>query len=129
MLKSTIAALFALTTATAAFADGHAASPIGLVNTDVGQVLASVSNGMTLYTFTQDATNVSNCYGDCANAWPPFLAAADAEAAGGLGIIARDDGSRQYAINGQPLYFWQGDQSSGDATGHGVGGVWFAAQN
>ncbi|MEM9754352.1 MAG: hypothetical protein AAF914_00080 [Pseudomonadota bacterium] len=106
-----------------------AAQPLVAVETDLGRVLAAESNGMTLYTFTQDAPNQSTCYDSCAAAWPPFLAADGAEAQGGLDIIAREDGTRQWALNGQPLYFWQGDARVGDATGHGVGGVWFTIAN
>lgn len=127
MKTTLITALFA-TLPFAAFADGHAGSPVGQVETEVGAVLAAVDNGLTLYTFTQDSTNTSNCYGDCAAAWPPFLADAGQEAAGGLTLSERTDGTMQWTLNGQPLYFWAGDANVGDATGHGVGGVWFAAQ-
>lgn len=129
MKKPAFAAILILTAqASALQADGHA-SPVGIVNSEVGQVLAAVSSGMTLYTFTQDSTGTSNCYDGCAASWPPFLAADGQDAVGGLDLIDRRDGTQQWALNGQPLYFWQGDRSSGDVTGHGVGGVWFAAQN
>ncbi len=127
MNRTLLAAALALTATGAAMADGHA-SPVGVVGSEIGQVLASVSNGMTLYTFTQDSAGASNCYDDCAVAWPPFLAADGQEAVGGLSLIERRDGTQQWSLNGQPLYFWQGDAQSGDITGHGVGGVWFAAQ-
>ena len=121
--------IIAAAAAAAAFATPVAAGPLGTVDTSIGQVLASEASGMTLYTFTQDSRNTSTCYDRCADAWPPFLAAEGAQEQGGLGIIARQDGSRQWALNGQPLYFWAGDAGVGDVTGHGVGGVWFAAQN
>ncbi|MEM9320177.1 MAG: hypothetical protein AAGA70_14420 [Pseudomonadota bacterium] len=111
----------------AAFGGSAQAQALVAVPTDLGQVLAAANSGMTLYTFSQDARNRSNCYDSCAAAWPPFLAEAAAEPQGGLGIIERNDGTRQWALNGQPLYFWQGDARQGDTTGHGVGGVWFAA--
>ncbi|MEM1274413.1 MAG: hypothetical protein AAGF88_11385 [Pseudomonadota bacterium] len=125
MKRPLILSLFALTVAAAP----AAAEPLVAVNTDVGQVLAASESGLTLYTFSQDGRNQSNCYDSCASAWPPFLAADDATPQGGLGIIERNDGSRQWALNGQPLYFWQGDAEIGDTTGHGVGGVWFVALN
>ena len=128
MKKTLIAALLLSATAGAAAADGHA-SPVGIVGTEIGQVLAAVSNGMTLYTFSQDSAGVSTCYDGCAASWPPFLATDGQDAVGGMGVIERRDGARQWALNGQPLYFWQGDARSGDITGHGVGDVWFAAQN
>ncbi|MEL6645660.1 MAG: hypothetical protein AAFQ79_17140 [Pseudomonadota bacterium] len=106
-----------------------AAGALTAVNTDIGQVIASSKNGMTLYTFRNDSANTSNCYNDCAQAWPPFTAGASAKADGALGIIDRRDGTRQWALNGQPLYFWAGDSERGDATGDGVGGVWDVVRN
>lgn len=106
-----------------------AAQTIGTVNTDIGKVVVAAKSGMTLYTFRNDAKNTSNCYNDCAVAWPPFTAAASAKAKGALSIIKRKDGSRQWALQGKPLYFWQGDTERGDATGDGVGGVWDVVRN
>ncbi len=100
------------------------AGALSEVDTDSGKVMAATKTGMTVYTFRKDAENVSNCYDDCAVKWPPFVAAADAQPDGALGIIERTDGSRQWALNGKPLYFWAGDTEQGDATGDGVGGVW-----
>lgn len=108
-------------------ATSAAASSLIAVNTDIGEVIAA-SNGMTLYTFRNDGPNTSNCYGDCAAAWPPFQASASAAPNGPLGIIDRRDGARQWVLNGKPLYFWAGDQKRGDATGDGVGGVWDAVR-
>ncbi len=106
------------------FAAPATAETLVVVDSSMGGVVAAASNGMTLYTFRNDAANVSNCYDSCAAAWPPFTAGASASADGNLGIIERRDGTRQWTLNGQPLYFWQGDQQRGDATGDGVGGVW-----
>ncbi len=115
--------------ALAVAASSASAANLIAVNSDIGQVVASAKNGLTLYTFRKDAKNKSNCYGDCAAAWPPFTAGASAKADGALGIIDRKDGSRQWALNGQPLYFWAGDSAKGDVTGDGVGGVWDAVRN
>ncbi|MDA8746950.1 hypothetical protein N9M66_01930 [Litoreibacter sp.] len=105
------------------------AQTIGAVNSDIGKVIVSTKTGMTLYTFRKDAKNKSNCYNDCAVAWPPFAASASAKAEGALSVIKRKDGSRQWALQGKPLYFWQGDTARGDVTGDGVGGVWDAVRN
>ncbi len=98
------------------------------VNAEGGKVVAASDNGLTLYTFRKDNKNRSNCYGDCATAWPPYLAPASAKANGALGVIKRKDGTRQYALNGKPLYFWAGDSARGDVNGDGVGGVWDAVR-
>ncbi len=120
MKRTAFHALFAA----ALFATAASAETLVAVDTNIGKVIAAAENGMTLYTFRNDDTDVSNCYGDCATAWPPFLATASAQAEGGLDIIERNDGSLQYALNGKPLYFWAGDSQIGDTTGDGVGGVW-----
>ncbi len=99
------------------------------VKSEIGKVLASAKTGMTLYTFRKDGRNTSNCYNDCARAWPPFTASPSAKADGALGVIDRRDGTRQWTVNGQPLYFWAGDSERGDTSGHGVGGVWDAARS
>lgn len=80
--------------------------------------------GRTLYTFDKDAANKSNCYGGCAAAWPPFFAKDGAQAREGFSIIARDDGSKQWAMNGKPLYYFLADTKAGDIKGDGDGGVW-----
>jgi predicted lipoprotein with Yx(FWY)xxD motif len=43
-------------------------------------------------------------------------------------IITRDDGSKQWAYKGKPLYLWSKDQKPGDTTGDGVGKVWHTAK-
>ena len=88
------------------------------------------SNGMTLYTFDKDAAGdgKSVCNGPCATNWPPLFAAAGDHAAGDWSIITRDDGKRQWAWKGKPLYFWIKDQKPGDTTGDGVNKVWHIAR-
>jgi predicted lipoprotein with Yx(FWY)xxD motif len=49
-------------------------------------------------------------------------------ATGDYTIIARDDGSKQWAYKKRPLYNWKNDQKAGDITGDGVGGGWHIAQ-
>jgi len=87
-------------------------------------------NGMTLYTFDKDTagSGKSVCNGPCAANWPPLAAAADAAAAGDYAVITRDDGSKQWAQKGKPLYYWAKDQKPGDKTGDGFNGVWRVAK-
>jgi len=84
------------------------------------------SNGMTLYTLDKDATGSgkSVCNDACANNWPPFLAKMGETASGDYTLITRDDGAKQWALKGKPLYFWIKDKSPGDMTGDGVNKVW-----
>ncbi|WLQ16277.1 hypothetical protein O5O45_10150 [Hahella aquimaris] len=97
------------------------------VTTSVGEVFAN-AQGMTLYTFTKDSNGASVCYDSCADSWPPFFAKKDAKTWGDFTIVGRKDGTYQWAYKNQPLYLWVGDRQQGDATGHGVGNVWYAAQ-
>ena len=85
--------------------------------------------GMTLYTFDKDAGGKSACNGPCAANWPPLIAAADAKASGDWSIIARDDGSKQWAYKGKPLYLWSKDQKPGDMTGDGFNGIWHVVKD
>jgi predicted lipoprotein with Yx(FWY)xxD motif len=86
--------------------------------------------GMTLYTFDKDApgSGKSVCNGACATNWPPLRAGADARASGDYSVITRDDGSRQWAYRGKPLYYWVKDTRPGERTGDGVNNAWRLAR-
>lgn len=88
------------------------------------------SNGMALYTFDRDPADAgkSVCNGPCATNWPPLMAAANAAASADWTVITRDDGARQWAYKGKPVYFWAKDQKVGDRTGDGFNGVWHLAR-
>lgn len=88
------------------------------------------ANGMTLYIFDKDmaGSGKSACNGPCAQNWPPLAAAAGAAASGDWAVIARDDGSKQWAYRGKPVYFWAKDQKPGDRTGDGFNGIWHLAK-
>jgi predicted lipoprotein with Yx(FWY)xxD motif len=92
-----------------------------------GGVLTNTA-GMTLYTFDKDEGGKSACNGPCAANWPPLLASGDAKASGDWTIVTRDDGSRQWAYKGKPLYVWAKDQKAGDMTGDGFNNVWHVAK-
>jgi predicted lipoprotein with Yx(FWY)xxD motif len=92
--------------------------------------LLTDKNGMTLYTFDQDAagSGKSACHGDCQTSWPPLLAADAAKDTGDFTLVVRNDGRRQWAFKGKPLYLWIGDTKAGETKGDGVGGVWRTAR-
>ena len=71
---------------------------------DNGTAILADAKGMSLYTFAKDAPGKSACSGGCAKNWPPLAAAADAKPMGDWTVITRDDGSKQWAYKGQPLY-------------------------
>src|SRR3546814_10062240 len=75
---------------------------------------------MTLYTFDKDTMpGKSVCNGPFAQNWPPLPVSAGAEASGDWSVVSRDDGSKQWAYKGKPLYTWVKDQKQGDTTGNG----------
>ena len=87
-------------------------------------------NGMTLYTFDRDAagSGKSVCNGPCATNWPPLAAGADAKPTGDWSVVTRDDGTRQWALKGKPVYYWIKDTKPGDRTGDGFNNVWRVAK-
>ena len=86
------------------------------------------ANGMTLYTFDKDMAGKSTCNGPCATNWPPLMAADYDQASGDYSIITRDDGKKQWALKGKPLYYWVKDSKPGDKTGDGFNKVWQVAK-
>jgi predicted lipoprotein with Yx(FWY)xxD motif len=88
------------------------------------------SAGMTLYTFDKDAagSGKSVCNGPCATNWPPLMAAGDAKPSGDYTVITRDDGGKQWAYKGKPLYLWIKDSKPGDKTGDGFNNAWRVAR-
>lgn len=94
----------------------------------MGGVLTNQA-GMTLYTFDRDAGGKSACSGPCATNWPPLIAVADAKPYGEWSIITRDEGAKQWAYEGKPLYLWSKDQKPGDKTGDGFNNLWHAAKD
>lgn len=85
------------------------------------------SNNMTLYTFAKDVSGSgkSMCNGPCAANWPPLLVDGNPTVSGDYSVITRDDGKKQLAYKGMPLYFWVKDTKPGDKTGDGfLNGAW-----
>jgi predicted lipoprotein with Yx(FWY)xxD motif len=65
----------------------------------------------------------TNCIDACTETRKPFLAPADAMAAGYWSIVTRPDGARQWAYLDFPLYTYTGDKKPGDARGHDVADI------
>ncbi len=92
-------------------------------------------DGLTLYTFENDRNDTqgdgpgdSDCNGGCAVTWPPLYADPGATEGGPFTLITRDDDTRQWALNGLPLYFYAPDLAPGDTNGEGAGNVWYVAR-
>jgi predicted lipoprotein with Yx(FWY)xxD motif len=116
---SGIACLFALTALAQTI-------PPTSAETAKGKALVDL-NGMTLYVFDRDGNGKSNCNAQCTVTWQPLIADTDAQASGSFSFITRDDGRKQWAYKGKPLYTWAKDKKPGDATGDGVNNVWHLA--
>jgi predicted lipoprotein with Yx(FWY)xxD motif len=101
----------------------------------VGKYLTG-EDGKTLYVFKNDVVNSgkSACNGQCATFWPAFVVESldelkpDSGVTGKLTLITRDDGTKQVAYNGQPVYYYSKDTAAGQTNGEGVGGVWTVAK-
>lgn len=97
---------------------------------DHGEVLVG-PEGMTLYMFDNDSQGAgeSTCYDSCPESWPPLTVEGEPVAGGEvtaeLSTFEREDGGRQVAAAGWPLYYYAADEEPGDATGQGAGGVWW----
>ena len=87
-------------------------------------------NRMTLYVFDKDNTGSgkSVCNGPCATNWPPLMAPVNAAPIAGWTVVTRDDGAKQWAYKGRPLYYWAKDGKPGDTTGDGVVNAWHVAR-
>ena len=87
-------------------------------------------NGMTLYVFDRDEANSgkSACNGSCATNWPALIALDTDKPVGDYTVITRDDGKKQWALKGKPLYYWSKDSKPGDKTGDGFMNIWHAAK-
>ncbi len=91
--------------------------------------LVTSAAGMTLYTHDREPIGGgSACIGPCAVLWPPYLAAAGAQAHGDFSLVKRADGRLQWAWKGRPLYLYAGDSKPGSSAGDRINGVWHVAR-
>jgi predicted lipoprotein with Yx(FWY)xxD motif len=95
----------------------------------LGKILVD-EKGMTLYIYTKDAPDMTNCSDQCMAAWPPLLSLGSPKAGDGvdaskLSTITLPDGRKMVTYDHKPLYYWVKDAKPGDTTGQNVGGVWY----
>jgi predicted lipoprotein with Yx(FWY)xxD motif len=117
-LRATLLAA-AMLAAPQLIATAAAQAPAKTADTSKGKTLVD-AKGMTLYTYDKDtAAGKSSCNGPCATNWPPLTASAST-GSGDWSVVTRDDGTKQWAYKGKPLYTWNKDSKPGDVTGDGV---------
>lgn len=85
--------------------------------------------GMTVYTFDKDvaASGKSACNGPCADNWPAVPA--PAEVAAPYSVLTRDDGAKQLAYQGKPLYLYKADQKPGERHGDNFKNLWHVVKD
>jgi predicted lipoprotein with Yx(FWY)xxD motif len=104
------------------------------VRSQYGTILANGA-GKAFYLFDKERSATSECYGDCAAAWPPVLTnghpvAGPGVRAGLIGTTRRSDGRLQVTYRGRPMYYYVAD-SPGRVLCHDVvefGGRWLVVK-
>jgi predicted lipoprotein with Yx(FWY)xxD motif len=121
-LNIALSALCVLLLAGAAGAADMMPAGVQAQKSAAGTAMLTDSKGMTLYTFDMDKEpGKSACNGQCATYWLALSATADAKSMGSWTVATRDDGAKQWAYKGKPLYTFMNDKKAGDATGSEMG--------
>lgn len=111
--------------------------PVSKINTDVTTngitnkvTVLTDTNHKTLYALTddKDTPNGSSCNNGCAIEWPPLLANEGDKTSGDYTVVTRDNGDKQWAYRGIPLYRFVDDNIAGDTIGENDESIWFVAQ-
>jgi predicted lipoprotein with Yx(FWY)xxD motif len=108
---------------------------IGTRQTSIGTVLTGPS-GRTLYTLVDNQGKAVACSGGCLAVWPPATMDSGSPQAGSgvtasLSTVAAGGGTLQLTVSGDPVDYYVGDTSAGQANGEGIssyGGIWYALQ-
>jgi predicted lipoprotein with Yx(FWY)xxD motif len=109
-----------------------AASAVSVKSTALGKTLVD-ANGRTLYLFQADKPNISTLSTAGLAVWPAFTSTRTPQAEGGaqaslIGTTTGRGGAREVTYNGHPLYYYIGDQASGNTRGQGLnqfGARWY----
>jgi predicted lipoprotein with Yx(FWY)xxD motif len=107
---------------------------VKVVSSDYGPVVAD-RKGEAFYLFDKENSKKSECYGDCATAWPPLLTKGAPRAGKGakqklLGTTKRRNGKLQVTYAGHPLYYYK-DDTPGNILCQNVdefGGLWLVVK-
>lgn len=107
-------------------ADG---SLVDVGDSEFGKILVD-DEGRTLYAFDKETTERSECFGACAEAWPPFYTKGEPQAGKGVdkGLLETTDheGKDLVTYDGHPLYYYV-DEGPNEVLCQGVdefGGLW-----
>jgi predicted lipoprotein with Yx(FWY)xxD motif len=94
-----------------AMASKRKGAVVKVVSSDYGRVIAD-KKGEAFYLFDKEQGKKSQCYGECAVAWPPVLTKGKPRAGKGakknlLGTTKRRNGRLQVTYAGHPLYYYK----------------------
>ncbi|NLR89750.1 family 31 carbohydrate-binding protein [Flammeovirga sp. SR4] len=88
-----------------------------------------------IYTWDNDTNEFGSCTDGCAQNWPLVVASSKLNIilpnslpqglTGDFGLSGTCDGELQLTFNGQPLYYFAGDNQENDTNGEGAGNVWW----
>ena len=115
-------------------AGSSSTSAVSTGSTSLGMVLTN-SKGFTLYYFLPEkGSTIGACTGGCLTTWPPLVVTGTPTAASGVtgtlataSIMVNGAAATEATYNGWPLHTFSGDTASGQTSGNGIGGNWFAA--
>lgn len=118
-------------------ADSPATTPgrvVKVVDSEYGPVVAD-AKGEAFYLFDKERSPRPECFGACAEAWPPVLTKGEPRAGKGaraqlLGTTRRPNGKLQVTYAGHPLYYYV-DDSPGVILCQNVsefGGLWLVVK-
>ena len=108
---------------------GAPGSVVEVGESQFGKILVD-EDGRTLYAFDRERTDRSECFGACAEAWPPFLTKGEPRAGKGVEqrLLETTDykGRSLVTYDGHPLYYFAGEGPN-EVLCQGVdefGGLW-----
>ena len=96
---------------------------VGLMEESEGWIYRQFGTARRLYVSDLDPPGRSVCNKGCAEKWFPLWARDDAQPVGDWSIVIRDSGTRQWALNGKPVYT-RLDEHPATPTADGFQGVW-----
>jgi predicted lipoprotein with Yx(FWY)xxD motif len=99
------------------------------IDPNLGKILVD-DKGMTLYMFTKDGPDQSNCDASCLANWPALVTSGTPKVGPGvdaslIGTATLSSGEKIVTYAHMPLYYFIKDSKAGETSGEDVGSVWF----
>ena len=97
---------------------------VALIEEDQGYAYRHFPSGLHLYYSDRDPPGTSNCQKECAFAWPPLIAREGAKPMGDWTLVPRDNGNKQWAYKGHPIYLMFHDSTTEPQGDKAENGTW-----